>query len=74
MARARTEPKEETVEEIEARLEEDDVQDVVPVDQMDPAWQALYNRAVKRGCTEKAARLYADAHHRDKEPADGEDT
>jgi hypothetical protein len=49
--------------------------EITPVEDMSEAWQAAFNRAVHRGCTEKAARLYADAHEGDweKAPAPAED-
>lgn len=43
----------------------------VDPDEMPAPWRKAYERAVKIGCTEKAARLYADAHERDFEPKEG---
>lgn len=30
-----------------------------------PGWKPAYERAIKKGCAPKAARLYADTHHTD---------
>jgi len=43
--------------------------DVKPKD-MPEGWQLAFQRAVMKGCSEKAARLYADAHGEEFEPAE----
>lgn len=52
---------EEVVESSEVRPED-----------MPEGWQLAYKRAVLKGCSPKAARLYADAHGEDFEPAEPE--
>jgi hypothetical protein len=46
--------------------------DVDPED-MPEGWQLAYSRAMGKGCSDKAARLYADAHGEEFEPVSPEE-
>ncbi len=68
MAGTRKTPVEpEVLEDVPEFDDGSDASEQLPVDQMNEKWQSLFKRAVARGCTEKAARLYADSHERDGE-------
>lgn len=42
-------------------------EEIVPED-MPQGWQLAYQRAIVKGCSEKAARIYAEAHGEEFEP------
>lgn len=74
MARITKEISDDELDEITGvKLPAEEEQDDEPVrTQLDqsPQWERAFNRAIKQGCSEKAATLYADAHHEDDEFTD----
>jgi hypothetical protein len=46
--------------------------EIVPEEQSE-GWQLAYERAIGKGCSEKGARLYAEAHAEDFEPKEAKE-